>query len=59
MASLSITLLRRADAALEEWEFARRTLAELASEKTIAHYFKALRHLENTVAALYQGYDLG
>jgi hypothetical protein len=58
MASLSITMLRRADAALEEWELARQTLAELATEKTIARYFKALRHLENTVAALYQGYDL-
>jgi hypothetical protein len=56
-AALAFVFLRRAEAAFDEWELARRTLAELAREKTASGYFKALRHLESTVAALYQSYD--
>ena len=52
----AMTLLLRAEAAFEEWELARQTLAELSRAKTFSGYFKARRHLENTVAALYQGY---
>src|ERR1017187_5665838 len=57
--ALAFALLRRAEAACEEWELARETLAALAHEKKLSGYFRALRHLENAAAALYQGYEFG
>jgi hypothetical protein len=40
-------------------ELARAALTALSEEKTVSGYFKALRHLENLTAAIYQGYDFG
>lgn len=53
-AALAFILVRRAEAALDEWE-----LACVAAEgvRRPSGYFKTLRHLENCIAALWQGLE--
>lgn len=55
--ALAFALIRRAEAALEEWELA----CEVATQgvQRSSKYFKALRHFENCLAALWQGLDFG
>lgn len=56
-AAAAFIFLRRAEAAIDEWNLAREPLAEFNPEN-VSGYFKALRHLENSVADIYQGHDL-
>jgi len=54
-AALAFILVRRAEAALDEWE-----LACIAATQDVRHpsgYFKMLRHLESCIAALWQGLE--
>lgn len=58
--ALAFALMRRAQAAIEEYHEACAALALVARrERTIGSYFKALRKLESTVTMLYQAYDYG
>ena len=55
--ALAFVLVRRAEAAFDEWE-----LACEAARQGVQHpsqYFKALRHLESCLAALWQGLEFG
>jgi hypothetical protein len=57
-AALAFLLVRRAEAALDEWELAR----EAATRQDVRRpsvYFKALRHFENCIASLWQGLKVG
>lgn len=56
-AALGFALVRRAEAALDEWEL----VCEAARHgvQSPSQYFKGLRHLENSLAALWQGLDFG
>jgi hypothetical protein len=56
-APLAFALLRRAEAALDEWELA----CAIASGdlRRPSAYFKALRHFEACIASLWQGFELG
>jgi hypothetical protein len=56
-AALAFALVRRAEAALDEWEAACGTTTRNMRSPSV--YFKALRHFESCVAALWQGVDLG
>lgn len=56
-AALAWALLRRTDAAIDEWEMACAT--SRGDLRQPAVYFKLLRHLENCVAALWQGLEFG
>jgi hypothetical protein len=55
-ATLAFILARRAEAALDEWELA---CVAAQNVRTLSGYFKMLRHLENCIAALWQGLDFG
>lgn len=52
--ALAYILVRRVDAALDEWELACSAAGDV---RRPSGYFKMLRHLENCVAALWQGYE--
>ena len=56
-AVLAFLLVRRAEAAIDEWELA----CEAARQgvQTPSGYFRTLRHLEASLAALWQGLDAG
>lgn len=54
---LACVLLRRAEAAFDEWRLAREALSEVGSSRTVSAYFRTLRHFENLRAALWQCYD--
>ena len=54
-AALAFILVRRAEAALDEWELA--CSAATQDVRRPSGYFKMLRHLENCIAALWQGLD--
>jgi len=57
-AALAFALLRRAQAAIEDYDEASVALSRAARrESTIPEYFHALRKLESSVAMLYQAYD--
>lgn len=56
-AALAFAMVRRADAALDEWELA--CAAAHQNVRRPSAYFKLLRHLENSVAALWQGLEFG
>ena len=56
-AALAFALLRRTDAAIDEWELA--CAASRENLRQPAAYFKLLRHLENCVAQLWQGLEFG
>ena len=52
--ALAFVLVRRAEAALDEWELA----CEAASDvQNPSGYFKMLRHMESCIAALWQGFE--
>jgi hypothetical protein len=55
-AALAFILVRRAEAAIDEWELACETAQDVQKP---SGYFKMLRHLENCVAALWQGLEFG
>ncbi len=56
-AALAFAIVRRAEAAVDEWELA----CEVANGNVqqASRYFKTLRHIENCIAAAWQGLDLG
>ncbi len=57
-AALAFALIRRAEAAVEEYDQACKALKDLTKgKKTISGYFRCLRMYESTVAMLYQGLD--
>lgn len=56
-APLAFALLRRAESALDEWELSCDAVAR--GVRTVSGYFKALRHFESCIAALWQGVDFG
>jgi hypothetical protein len=56
-AGLAFALVRRAEAALDEWELACGAVRE--GVRRPSAYFKALRHFESCLASLWQGLDLG
>ena len=59
-AALAFALIRRAEAAVEDYEEARSLLSTLVAEgRSISLYFRCLRRLESVVAMLYQSLDLG
>lgn len=53
-AALAFVLVRRAEAALDEWELA---CAAAKDVRKPSGYFKMLRHLEHCLAALWQGLE--
>ena len=55
-AALAFILVRRAEAALDEWELACEAAHDVRKP---SGYFKMLRHLENCVTALWQGLEFG
>ena len=54
-APLAFILVRRAEAALDEWELACNSATQ--DVRCPSGYFKMLRHLENSIAALWQGLE--
>lgn len=54
-AALAFVLLRRAEAALDEWSLACSTAKGQLRSASV--YFKALRHFETCIANLWQGLD--
>lgn len=57
-AALAFALLRRAQAAIEDYDDACVALLHaVGREKTIPQYFHALRKFESSIAMLYQAYD--
>ncbi len=56
-AALAFAVIRRAEAAIDEWELA----CEVATQgiRKPSNYFKALRHTESCVSALWQGLEFG
>lgn len=56
-AALAFALIRRAEAAIDEWELACQTTTR--DMRSPSAYFKALRHFESCVAAIWQGLDFG
>lgn len=52
--ALAFILVRRVDAAMDEWELACSAACDVGRP---SGYFKMLRHLENCVAALWQGFE--
>jgi len=59
-AALAFALIRRAEAAIAEYEEARADLSALvAGKKDISLYFRSLRKFESAVSALYQALDFG
>lgn len=54
-AALAFVLVRRAEAALDEWELACNAATE--DIRCPSGYFKMLRHLESCLAALWQGLE--
>jgi hypothetical protein len=54
-AALAFILVRRAEAALDEWELACSAAAQ--DVRRPSGYFKLLRHLESCIAALWQGLE--
>jgi len=55
--ALAFVLIRRAEAALDEWELACETASRAPGAPSV--YFKALRHFEASITALYQGLEFG
>lgn len=56
--ALAFSLIRRAGAAIEDYEEARLQLAKVvAQEQPVSSYFRALRKLESTSSLLYQAMD--
>lgn len=55
---LFFVVLRRAEAAFDDWELACKALASVQPSKRMG-YFKALRHLENAISALEQAFQFG
>jgi hypothetical protein len=56
-AALTFVLVRRAEAAIDEWELACEAARQGVQKPS--GYFKTLRHLESCLAALWQGLDSG
>jgi hypothetical protein len=57
-AALAFALLRRAQAAIEDYDDACAALRPIVErQKTVSEYFRALRKLEGAIAMLYQAYD--
>lgn len=56
-AALAFALIRRAEAAISNYEDARIDLAILAEKKSISVYFHCLWNFESSVAALSQAFD--
>jgi hypothetical protein len=56
-AALAFAIIRRADAAVDEWELACE--ATMRSVRKPAVYFEVLRHFESCVAGLWQGLEFG
>ena len=56
-AALAFVLVRRAEAALDEWEAACETAKDDVRQPST--YFKLLRHLESCISALWQGLEFG
>jgi hypothetical protein len=56
-AALVFIFLRRAEAAIDEWELACQAAREGVQQPSV--YFKTLRHVESCLAALWQGFDFG
>jgi len=57
-AALAFALLRRAQAAIEDYDEACTALGRVVGrESTVSEYFLALRKLESSIAMLYQAYD--
>jgi hypothetical protein len=56
-AALAFAILRRAESAVDEWELACDAVGR--GVRTVSGYFKALRHFESCVAALWQGVNFG
>jgi hypothetical protein len=56
-AAFAFFLVRRAEAAIDEWELACES-ARMGIQQP-SRYFKALRHFESCLASLWQGLDLG
>ena len=56
-AALAFILVRRAEAALDEWELACNAATQ--EVRRPSGYFKVLRHLESCIAALWQGLEFG
>jgi hypothetical protein len=55
-AALAIVIIRRADAAIDEWELAAKAVDRIQRPSV---YFKVLRHLESCLSALWQGLEFG
>lgn len=56
--ALAFALLRRAEAAVEDFDAACAVLSELvAAKKTVSGYFRGLRVLEATISQLYQALE--
>lgn len=53
-AALAFVLVRRAEAAIDEWELACAAASDVRSP---SGYFKMLRHMESCIAALWQGLE--
>lgn len=53
-AALAFVLVRRAEAALDEWEL---VCAAASDVKNPSGYFRMLRHVESCIAALWQGLE--
>lgn len=59
-AALAFALIRRAEAAISDYEEARTDLSVLvAGKRDIAIYFRSLRKFESAVSVLYQALDFG
>jgi hypothetical protein len=56
-AALAFVLLRRAEAAIDEWELA--CASSKGDLRSASVYFKVLRHFETCIANLWQGLDFG
>jgi len=55
--ALAFVLLRRADAAIDEWELA--CASSKGDLRSASVYFEVLRHFETCIANLWQGLDFG
>lgn len=56
-AALAFALVRRAESAIDEWELACKEVS--GDVRRPSNYFRALRHFENCLAAVWQGLDFG
>lgn len=58
--AFAFALIRRAEAAIDDYEAAREELAKfIAGGKSISGYFRCLRKFESAIAMIYQALDFG